>query len=173
MRILRSVALMVLLTHAGASIVLAQDFRGFVAGGVTSEVNQQQFPSAAGGVLVNLGQPWIAAGAQAETFWQWPYFAGRGTLFAQGDLIPKGRVRPFVLGGIGFGEAAGPMIGGGVELRATNGRHGVRLSIEDYLSRIDGLPCQSFGLQSYCDANPRQARSYIEHQAAFRVGVLF
>jgi hypothetical protein len=152
---------------------LAQDFRGFIAGGVTSEGNSQQFPSAGGGVLVNVGQPWVSAGAQAETFWQWPYFAGRGTLFAQGNLIPKGRVRPFVLGGIGFGEASGPMIGAGVEIRPTNGRHGLRLSVEDYLLRIDGLPCQSFGLQSYCAANPRQGSGYIEHQVAVRAGVLF
>ena len=50
------------------------------------------------------------------------------------------------------------MIGGGVELRALDRRLGVRVSIEDYLLRIDGLPCESFGLQSYCESNPRQAR---------------
>ena len=117
MRTLRLGVLLALVTHAGVAIVSAQDLRGYVAGGVTSEVTHQQFPSVAGGVLVNVGQPWLSAGAQAETFWQWPYFAGRGTLFAQGNLFPNGRVRPFVLGGVGFGESAGPMIGGGVELR--------------------------------------------------------
>jgi hypothetical protein len=65
------------------------------------------------------------------------------------------------------------MIGAGVEIRPTNGRHGLRLSVEDYLLRIDGLPCQSFGLQSYCAANPRQGSGYIEHQVAVRAGVLF
>ena len=65
------------------------------------------------------------------------------------------------------------MFGGGVELRPTNRRVGVRLSVEDYLSHIGALPCGSFGLQSYCEANPRQARGYIEHQVAIRVGVLF
>ena len=173
MRALRLAVLLALVTHAGVATVSAQDLRGFVAGGVTSEVTQQRFPSAGGGVLVNVGQPWVSAGAQAETFWQWPYFAGRGTLFAQGNLIAKGRVRPFVLGGVGFGESAGPMIGGGVELRPLNRRLGLRVSIEDYLSRIDGLPCESFGLQSYCDANPRAAHGYLQHQVAVRVGVLF
>ena len=153
--------------------VSAQDLRGFVAGGVTSEVTPAAILSAAGGVLVNLGQPWVSVGAQGETFWQWPSFAGRGTLFAQGNVISKGRVRPFVLGGVGFGESAGPMIGGGVELRPLNRRLGVRVSVEDYLSRIHGLPCESFGLQSYCEANPRAAHGSLEHQMAVRVGVLF
>jgi hypothetical protein len=165
--------LIALVTHLGAAAVFAQDLRGFVAGGVTSESNHQQFPSAGGGVLVNVGQPWISAGAQAETFWQWPYFAGRGTLFAQGNLLTRGRLRPFLLGGVGFGEAAGPMIGAGVEIRPTSGRHGLRVSVEDYLLRLHGLPCQSFGLQSYCDSNPRQANGSVEHRMALRVGVLF
>ena len=78
-----------------------------------------------------------------------------------------------MLGGIGFGESDGPMIGGGVELRALNRRLGVRVTVEDYLLRIDGLPCESFGLHSYCESNPRQARGYVDHQLAVRVGVLF
>ena len=173
MRILRVAASIVLLTQIGAQVAEAQTFRGFIAGGITSESTNQHFPSAAGGVLVNIGEPWLSAGAQAETFWQWPYFAGRGTLFAQGNLVPKGRVRPFGLAGFGIGEAAGPMVGGGVEFRPTNGRHGLRLSVEDYLLRVDALPCQSFGLQSYCDANPRQVNGYIQRQVTFRAGVLF
>ena len=173
MRALRRAVLLALVTHVGVAVVSAQDLRGYVAGGVTSEVTHQQFPSVAGGVLVSVGQPWLSVGAQGETFWQWPYFAGRGTLFAQGNLISNGRVRPFVLGGVGFGESDGPMIGGGVELRPLNRRLGVRVSIEDYLAHIDGLPCESFGLQSYCESNPRQARGYVDHQLALRVGVLF
>ena len=90
MRALRLAVLLALVTHAGVATVSAQDLRGFVAGGVTSEVTHQ-FPSVAGGVLVNVGEPWVSVGAQGETFWQWPYFAGRGTLFAQGNLISKGR----------------------------------------------------------------------------------
>ena len=60
-----------------------------------------------------------------------------------------------------------------MELRPLNRRLGVRVSIEDYLSRIDGLPCESFGLRSYCEANPRAAHGYLEHQVTVRVGVLF
>jgi hypothetical protein len=101
MSTLRLAILLGLVTHAGVAVVAAQDLRGYVAGGVTSEVTHQQFPSVAGGVLVNVGQPWL------------------------------------------------------------------------YLSHIDGLPCESFGLQSYCEANPRAAHGYLEHQVAVRVGVLF
>lgn len=173
MRILRLLTLLALTTAAGASAGLAQDVRGFVSGGLIADVNQQWFPSAAGGILLDLGQPWVSAGAQGETFWQWPYFAGRGTVFGQVNLIPGGRIRPFVLAGEGFGETDGPMLGGGFELRPRHRRPGLRVSVEDYLSRIDGLPCGSFGLQSYCDANPRAARGYVAHQVAVRAGVLF
>jgi hypothetical protein len=156
-----------------ASTASAQNVRGFVSGGVISDVNHQSFPSAGGGIVVNLGQPWVSAGVQAETFWQWPYFAGRGSLFGQGNLVSKGRIRPFVLAGYGFGETAGTLVGGGIEFRPVNQRVGLRFSVEDYLSRIGGLDCGSFGLQSYCDENPRAARGYIEHQLAVRAGVTF
>lgn len=173
MKTLRILAAFLLATPAGAGIVSAQEVRGFVTGGVISDVNQQRFPTAGGGVLFDLGQPWVSAGAEGETFWQWPYFAGRGTLFGQVRLIPKGRIRPFVLAGRGFGEMAGPMIGGGIELRPANGRVGLRVSVEDYLARIGGLDCGSYGLQSYCNENPRAARDHTEHQLTVRAGILF
>ena len=173
MKTLRMLAFILLATTVGVSMVSAQDVRGFVTGGVISDVNRQRVPSAAGGVLVDVGQPWLSVGAQGETFWQWPYFAGRGTLFGQGTLIPKGPIRPFLLGGVGFGETDGPMFGAGVEMRPPNRRVGLRMSVEDYLARIGALDCGSYGLQSYCDENPRAARGYIEHQVTFRVGVLF
>jgi hypothetical protein len=158
---------------AGMSSASAQTIRGFVSGGMITDVNQQRFPSAGGGIVVNLGMPSLSAGAQAETFWQWPYFAGRGTVFGEIELIPNGRIRPFVLGGRGFGETAGPMFGGGLELRPSGTRVGLRVSVEDYLARIGGLECGSFGLQSYCDENPRAARGYVEHQVTLRAAVLF
>jgi hypothetical protein len=167
------VVLIVLAAAPGVSVVSAQDLRGFVGGGVISDVNHQRFPSLGGGVVVDVGQPWVSAGAQGETFWQWPYFAGRGAVFAQGNLSPGRRIRPFVLGGVGFGESAGPMFGGGVEFRSPHRRPGLRVSIEDYVSRVGGLDCASPGLHSYCDANQRAATDRVEHQVAVRVGVLF
>ena len=68
---------------------------------------------------------------------------------------------------------AGTVVGGGLEFVPRNRSVGLRISVEDYLLRIGGLDCGSFGLQSYCDANPRAARGYIEHQVAIRAGVLF
>ena len=173
MKTIRVVTLIALTTVVAAPDVLAQSVRGFVSGGVISDVNQQRFPSAGGGILVDLGQPWVSAGVQGETFWQWPYFAGRGTVFGQVNLMPRSSVRPFVLAGIGYGESDGPMVGGGLELRPRRGGPGLRVSVEDYVSRIGGLPCSSFGLQSYCDENPRAARGYVAHQVAVRAAVLF
>src|SRR5687768_17391102 len=111
----------------------AQQVRGFAFGGSTTDSNNQQFPALGGGVTVDLGQPWLAAGAQGETFFELPYFAGRGAIFAEGRILPRSTVRPFVVGGIGFGEDGGPLVGAGVEIRAPRGRLGFRLAIEDYL----------------------------------------
>jgi hypothetical protein len=73
MRTLRIATLVVLTTTVGPSSVSAQDFWVFATGGVMSDTNHERFPSAAGGVLVSLGQPWLSVGAQGETFWQWPH----------------------------------------------------------------------------------------------------
>jgi hypothetical protein len=47
------------------------------------------------------------------------------------------------------------------------------LSVEDYVAKIGGLDCGSFGLQSYCDENPRAARGYVAHQVTLRAALLF
>ncbi len=93
MRTLRIAVAIVLVANAGAPVISAQNLRGFIAGGVTADETHQQFPSAAGGVVVDVGQPWLSVGAEGETFWQWPYFAGRGTVFAQGNVRPRGPVQ--------------------------------------------------------------------------------
>ena len=172
MRTLRIAALIMLATTTGGSSVWAQDIRGFATGGVASDVNNERSPSAGGGIVLNLGQPWLSVGVQGETFWQEGYFTGRGAVFGQGNLIPNGRIRPFVLGGIGFGESAGTMFGGGVELRQPNRRLGLRVSVEDYLSKVDGIDCAG-GWEPYCEANAREARDSIRHQVTLRVGILF
>jgi hypothetical protein len=165
-------ALIMLATTMGHSVVSAQDLRGFATGGVTSDVNHQRFPSMAGGLVLNVGQPWLSVGAQGETFWLWPYFAGRGTVFGQGNLTSKGRIRPFVLGGAGFGVYGGPMVGGGVEIRQANRRLGVRVTVEDYLSQISEFDCAPGSLR-HCGTTSRETRSHLEHQVALRVGLLF
>ena len=96
---------------AGAGTASAQDLRGFVAGGVMTDVNSGRYPAVGGGVVVDLGQPWVSGGAQGEAFFSWPYVAGRGALFAQANVVPRGPVRPFLLAGVGSGESAGPLAG--------------------------------------------------------------
>lgn len=141
---------------AGVHSASAQDVRGITFGGVTGDANGQQFPAFGGGVLVDLGQPWVSAGAQGEAFVSWPYFAGRAALFGQGNLAPGKLVRPFVLAGVGLGEYSGPMFGGGVEFRPPQQRVGFRVAVEDYTiryQRFDG--------------------GTTHHQVALHVGVIF
>ena len=156
MNTLRLATLVAFIGCAGTTSAYAQDFRGFVGTGVTSDVNGQHFPGFSGGAVVDLGQPWVSAGAQAETFFSWPYFAGRGSVFAQGNLFPKGKVRPFVLGGFGWGEEGGTLIGAGMEFRPGETGLGLRASIEDYVVRYQGYD-----------------RARTGHQVALRVGFLF
>ena len=142
---------------AGAAPISAQEIRGFASAAASSDVNHQHYPAFGGGVIADLGQPWLSAGAQGEVLVSWPYFAGRGAIFGQGNLAPKGAVRPFVLAGIGFGEEGGPMFGGGVELRAPNQRIGLRVAVEDYVVRFQGY----------------QRPWATGHQVAVRAGILF
>jgi hypothetical protein len=149
-----------ILTAAGP--VSAQELRGFAFAGSTSDMNSQRYPGFGGGVVVDLGQPWLAAGAQGETFFQLPYFTGRGALFAEGRVMPRSAIRPFMMGGIGFGQDAGPMIGAGVEMRMPGSRVAFRLAIEDYVRRADFY---AFGSGRF--------QSEVRHQIATRIGVSF
>lgn len=169
MRILRIAVVMVLATGAGARCASAQGLRGFVNGGVMSDLNNQHFPAVAGGALIDLGQPWVSAGAQGEVFMSWPYFGGRGAVFGQGNVIPRGPIRPFVLGGLGWGESAGPMFGGGVDMGPRASRMGFRVAVEDYLANVGGVSCAAFG----CDAIPHAGRAYTGHQVTVRAGIVF
>ena len=151
----------------------AQELRGFAGAGTVWDLNDGRFPAVAGGVRLDLPTWWFSAGAQGEMFVSWPYVAGRGAVFGQVNAVRRGAVRPFFLAGLGFGESAGPMVGAGVELRLRD-RIGLRASVEDYLARVQGFDCSALGYtQSYCDANLHGGRSYIGHQLAVRLGLLF
>jgi hypothetical protein len=152
----------------------AQDVRPFATAGFMSTVNNEKVPAFGGGVLVDLGQPWMSAGAQGDVFVSPPYAAGRGTLVAQGKLLTRGPVRPFLLAGLGFGESAGPMIGGGVEIGPGGGRAALRLVIEDYFARVGGVDCSTLGYtQSECAAFPGEGQPYTANQVTVRIGVVF
>jgi hypothetical protein len=161
-------------TLCGIQPLSAQDLRGFAGGGVMSDVNSERFPAFGGGVLVDLGQPWISAGGQGEAFVSWPYFGGRGAVFGQGNVIPKGPVRPFLLAGVGFGESSGPLFGGGVEIAPRTGRLGLRVAVEDYLARVGGFNCGALGYSAaQCAGFPHGGNEYTAHQVTLRVGLLF
>lgn len=136
--------------------------RGFAGAAATSSVDREWYAAAGAGVTIDLGTPWLSAGGQGEVLMSWPYFAGRGAVFGQFNALSRSTVRPFVLGGIGFGEESGPLVGGGIELRTPDSRHGVRLTVEDYLIRYD----------DYSSPALQPVRT-TGHQVALRVSVLF
>ena len=162
--IMRTVA-GVLLAIALVTPAGAQELRAFAGAGFMSDLNGERFPMAGGGVTIDLGRPWISAGAQGEAFFSGGYPGGRGSVFGQFSVPGLGILRPFALGGAGFGEEAGPMFGGGIEVRAPNRRIGMRLSVEDYIASIE--PCPTDSIFS-CEASRPSP-----HQLTVRFAVLF
>ena len=160
MRNLLTAAMTVVLLSA-AQTVSAQEIRGFAFGSGTTAGHDQQYPGFGGGVLVDLGQPWLAAGAQGEAFTSWPYFSGRGSVFAEGRLLPKSAIVPLVLGGGWFGEGGGPMVGGGVEIRVPSSRLAFRITVEDHVHRETRY------------ISPQATGTQTSHQVATRFGVTF
>ena len=149
----------------------AQPLAGFASFGVHQDTNDQSNVSVSGGVTLDLPTEWVSAGAMGDLFMSWPYFGGRATLFGQGNLMRRQKVRPFVLGGVGWGEFAGPMFGGGIEIRSAKGL-GLRVSVQDYLAKIEGFDCGRLGYdKDYCESNWNGGRPYTKHQVTVLVGV--
>ena len=173
-RIAITAGILAFATLSGAQTVSAQNLRGFAGAGAMQDVNSEQFPAFGGGMLIDVGTPWISAGAQGEAFVSWPYFGGRGSVFGQGNVMPKSVVRPFVLAGVGFGESSGPLFGGGVEVGPQGGRLGLRVAVEDYVARVGGFNCTALGYSAGdCAGFPHGGNEYTAHQVTFRVGVVF
>jgi hypothetical protein len=135
--------------------------RGFAVAGGGSTGGGTNFRTFGGGLTADLGQPWVSAGAQGEALTSGGYYAGRGAVFGQVNPFGRSAIRPFVLGGFGFGEEAGPLVGAGVELRPTGGRFGFRLAVEDYIMRSN----------RYRGFEPVGRQT--THQVSAKVGVLF
>ena len=173
-RIAITAAIRAFATLSCAQTASAQNLRGFAGAGAMQDVNSEQFPAFGGGVLIDMGTPWISAGAQGEAFVSWPYFGGRGSVFGQGNVMPKRVVRPFVLAGVGFVESSGPLFGGGVEVGPQGGRLGLRIAVEDYVRPVRGFACTAYGLSAgECAGFPDGGNDYTAHQVTFRVGVVF
>jgi hypothetical protein len=151
----------------------AQPVFGYTAFSINSDLNDQVFSGASGGVLIDVAHSWVSAGAEADLFVSWPYFAGRGGTFAQVNVVRRSPFRIFAMGGFSWGEQSGPMVGAGVELW-TRGRLGLRATVQDYLARVEGFGCGTFGLdQPYCDANFHGGRAYTAHQPTVRIGIIW
>jgi hypothetical protein len=164
MRIAAAVAVVFAATVAIAPGASAQEvtFRGFADAGQGSTVNGSKFGTFGGGLVVDLGQPWFSAGAQGEALTSGGYYAGRGAVFGQVNPLGRSPFRPFVLGGYGFGEEAGPLVAAGLEVRPAGGRLGFRLAVEDYMTRGGryGAQGQRLGEET-------------RHQVSVKVGVMF
>lgn len=132
---LRTALFLILSSSIAASAAVAQDTRGFIGAAMSSNVNQDHYAGVGGGVTIDLGTPWVSGGGQGEALISWPYFAGRGALFAQANLPNRSQFRPLMIGGIGMGEDAGPLVGAGVDMRQRGTRYGFRLTVEDYVVR--------------------------------------
>jgi opacity protein-like surface antigen len=172
---MRSIPIAVLtaaLAVSAAQAAAAQQWLGYAALSVNSDLNDQRFPGIAGGVLVDVARSWVSVGGQGDMFFSGGYVAGRGGPIAQINVLGRSPVRAFVLGGYAWGEQAGPMIGAGVDIG--KGRVRFRVSVQDYLARVNGFDCALMGLeQAYCDANFHGGRSYTGHQPSVQVGIVW
>jgi hypothetical protein len=159
MALRRIAAAAVLTLLLAVPAVQAQHLRGFASVAVAGDSNGTRYPAFGGGVIIDAGQPWVSVGGQGEALVSWPYVAGRGAVFAQGNLARKNQpIRPFLLAGCGFGEETGTILGGGVEVRSPVSGIGLRLTIEDHMLRPRGYHLYNLPTQ---------------HQVGFRVGILF
>ena len=166
MKMMLTVAVAAALVAVAALPAAAQPvtFRGFATAGQVVDNNRSQILGVGGGVLVDAGQPWVSAGAQGDVLSSNGYYAGRGAVFAQVNPLGRFPVRPFVLGGIGWGEVAGPLIGGGLDVLPGNRRLGFRIAVEDYLMRIPTYDSRSLF---------KPAGHETSHQVSVKIGVLF
>ena len=158
---------------AGPRQAAAQQPRGFIMFGISSDVNDQHFPGIGGGVLFDLAKSWVSVGGQGDIFFSNGYVAGRGGPIAQANLTRHRAFRPFAIGGFGWGEESGPMFGAGIDV-ASRGRIGFRASVQDYLQQVGGFDCRVLGYsQSYCDANLHGGRPYTPHQPSVQLGIVW
>lgn len=157
---------------AGEREAHGQAVRPFAGAAIATEMNDHHFPAVGGGVVVDLPGSWFSAGAHGEALVSWPYFAGRGAVFGQLRVVRRRTITPLALAGYGFGEAAGPMFGGGVEIRSPGSRFGLRVTIEDYLARVGRSDC-AWEEQQFCDDYLNGGRAYTVHQLSLRVAFLF
>lgn len=122
-----------LVVSAGSGSLFAQT-RGFVTLGVTTGLNRDYFAGPGGGALFAIGDSPVSVGAKGDLFFSNGYASGRGGPVVQATFNRARPVRPFVIGGIAWGEESGYTFGGGLEIWG-EGRLGFRAGIQDYKRR--------------------------------------
>ena len=149
----------------------AQALSGFGTFTINSDVNGQRFTGASGGVLIDLAGSWVSAGVQGDVFVSWPYFAGRYGPVGQLNVVRRGPVRMFAIGGYSWGEQSGPMIGAGVEFW-TGDHLGFRATVQDYLARMQGVDCTHFTYdRAFCEAELHGGNPWVGHQPTVQLGI--
>src|SRR4030095_530340 len=80
--------------------------------------------------VFDLINSWVSVGGEGDLFVSDGYGAGRAGPIGQFNFIRHRALRPFVIGGVAWGENDGPMVGSGMELWARD-RIGFRVSAQD------------------------------------------
>jgi hypothetical protein len=86
----------------------AQERHSFVTVGIHSDLNNQRFAGIGGGVVFDLINSWLSVGGQGDLFVSDGYVAGRAGPIGQFNFIRHRALRPFVIGGVAWGENDGP-----------------------------------------------------------------
>jgi hypothetical protein len=141
----------------------AQDWHGFVTGGVGSidygPGNRQRIGQVSTGALVALGTRHLSAGGQVDLLLSNGYATARGGGLVELDLLGRrGTIRPFGNGGYFAGEGGGLWIaGGGVELMRRD-RFGIRIFVQD-------------AFRSSSVSGPLGGTSRTIHEPSFQIGL--
>ncbi len=173
MKLPRTALALAALIVAAPRPAAAQPLSGFGTFSLTSDVNGQVFPGISGGVLLDVAGSWVSVGAQGDLLVSGVYFAGRGGPIVQVNVLRYRNVRLFALGGMAWGEEAGPVMGAGIDVWSRS-RIGFRASVQAHFTQIAGFDCAFFGYdQAYCDANLHGGRPYTARQPSLQVGVIW
>ena len=154
----------------GAAPVSAQQLRGFITAGGSSDLNTYH-PAIDIGVLRDAFTTWVSAGAEADIMFGNGYVSGRGAVFGQANLYPRRNIRPFLLGGFGWGEDSGPVLGAGLEVWAKR-RVGLRLNVRDFVAQFGPSSCNGYP-ESFCDLYLHGGKPHSIHQPSIHVGVVW
>jgi len=147
----------------------AQHANGFLGGSFLTTVNDEQISGLAGGGVVDLAGSRISVGGQVDVLFKNGYVGGRGGPIAQWNFLRHRRLRLFAIGGMAWGVEASPTLGAGAEL--WSGPVGLRATVQDNITRIQGFDCAPAIAQSLCDAYFHGGQPYTAHKPSFQLAI--